>query len=320
MVVMDISVIIPIYNVEDYLLECLQSVAKQSKTDGIECILVDDKGDDNSMEIAEKFIASYDGNIEFRVLHHDKNKGLSAARNTGIRNARGKYLYFLDSDDAIMGDCMEILFGLAENYKADLVQGAYKSEAIYLLQMDKSILPLFSEDGSYIKRTLLNYDVVPVMAQNRLVKTAVVRNHELYFKEGIIHEDQYWTFFLAKYIEKVVFCKNKTYFYRQNPNSITGHINIGKEIVSFKTIIEDFCANIDSFEQKAQKKYVFCTLLRAIDSHFYASYEEKRYLLNLYKEKLTFFERILFSGIFIISPKTKRRTLLLKLYLKFLNI
>jgi len=317
---MDISVIIPIYNVEEYLLECLQSVAAQSKTDGVECLLVDDCGTDVSMDIAERFVASYEGTIEFRIFHHYENKGLSAARNTGIRNARGKYLYFLDSDDVVMGDCLEILFGLAENYKADLVLGTYKSEAKYLLQMQKTVLPLFSEDKSYIKRTLLNYDVVPIMAQNRLVRTAVVRNHELYFKEGIIHEDQCWTFFLAKYIEKIVFCKDKTYFYRQNPNSITGHINRGKEIVSFKTIIEKFCANIDSFEQKAQKKYVFCTLLRAIDSHFYASYEEKLYLLSLYKEKLTFFERILFGGIFIISPNAKRRTLLLKLYLKFLNI
>ena len=74
-----ISIIIPVYNVEPYISDCLQSVMRQTYKGEIECILVDDCGTDKSVEIAEKRIAEYDGPIEFKVLHHDHNRGLSAA-------------------------------------------------------------------------------------------------------------------------------------------------------------------------------------------------------------------------------------------------
>lgn len=111
---MDISVIVPIYNVENYILECLQSVAAQTKTKNVECILVDDCGTDNSVKVAEQFISAYKGDISFALFHHSENKGLSSARNTGIKNARGKYLFFLDSDDMIKPYCLDELFALAE--------------------------------------------------------------------------------------------------------------------------------------------------------------------------------------------------------------
>ena len=95
---MKVSIIIPIYNVAPYIKRCLQSVADQTYKD-IECILIDDCGSDNSINLAKEFIYDYKGNILFTILHHEENKGLSAARNTGLRYAKGEYVYFLDSDD-----------------------------------------------------------------------------------------------------------------------------------------------------------------------------------------------------------------------------
>lgn len=152
---MDISVIVPIYNVESYILECLQSVAAQTKTKNVECILVDDCGTDNSVKVAEQFISAYEGDISFALLHHPENEGLSAARNTGIKNARGKYLFFLDSDDMIKPYCLDELFALAETYQADMVQGAYESDLANMKRFEDSPLPEFSENKSFIKRTLL---------------------------------------------------------------------------------------------------------------------------------------------------------------------
>ena len=83
-----ISIIIPIYNVESFVAECLQSVAIQNYQGPIECILVDDCGTDKSIEIANSFIKNYKGDISFQLIHHDKNCGLSAARNTGINAAK----------------------------------------------------------------------------------------------------------------------------------------------------------------------------------------------------------------------------------------
>ena len=94
-----VSIVIPVYNVEPYIEECLQSVMRQSYRGEIECILIDDCGTDNSMGIAVQLIEEYNGPIDIKVMHHEHNQGLSAARNTGIDAACGDYIYFLDSDD-----------------------------------------------------------------------------------------------------------------------------------------------------------------------------------------------------------------------------
>lgn len=298
---MDISVIIPIYNVKDYVLGCLQSVANQTKKNGIECILVDDHGTDNSMEIAEEFVSLYNGIIDFRIYHHDKNKGLSAARNSGIREANGKYLYFLDSDDTIYPNCLNIMFDAAEKYDADLVQGSYASDVPYVEQFSKQSLPLFSDNHPFIKKTLLNYDVNPVMAQNRLVKKSIIVKNNLFFKEGIIHEDQYWTFFLAKVINRICFIKGETYYYRKTIGSITNRVNIEKETFAFRTLITDFCANIDNIEIGAQKRTIFCLLLSAISSHYYKDKNERTQLISCFKKHNGFFINSLLTLVFSVK-------------------
>lgn len=88
------SIIIPVYQVEQYIQKCLLSVVSQSYTKGIECILVNDCTKDQSIEIAKNLIENYDGNIDFKIYEHSVNGGLSAARNTGILEAKGDYLYF----------------------------------------------------------------------------------------------------------------------------------------------------------------------------------------------------------------------------------
>lgn len=313
---MDISVIIPIYNVKDYVLDCLHSVANQTKKNGVECILVDDRGTDNSMEIAEKFVSSYNGMIDFRIYHHDKNKGLSAARNSGIREAKGKYLYFLDSDDTIYPNCLNIMFDSAEKYDADLVQGSYDSDVPYMEQFSKHSLPLFSDNHPFIKRTLLNYDVNPVMAQNRLVKKNIIVDNNLFFKEGIIHEDHYWTFFLAKVINRICFIKDKTYYYRQTIGSITNRVNIEKETFAFRTLITDFCANIDNIEIGAQKKYIFCLLLSAISSHYYKNNEEKKMLMQSFERHNNLFVNYWVKLILDLKNGSFSQTLLIKILIK----
>ena len=123
-----VSIIIPVYNVEPYIEECLQSVMRQSYRGKIECILVDDCGTDNSMEIAVQLIEDYHGPIDFKVLHHEHNRGLSAARNTGMDAACGDYVYFLDSDDWISDDCIEKLTQPLCNKQYDFVIGHFERD------------------------------------------------------------------------------------------------------------------------------------------------------------------------------------------------
>ena len=110
-----VSVIIPIYEVSDYVERCIRSVIGQSYSD-IECIIVDDATKDDSIVKCERLIEEYDGPIRFRVLHHEVNRGLSAARNTGTEEATGEWIYYLDSDDEITPDCLEKLMSIAQEH------------------------------------------------------------------------------------------------------------------------------------------------------------------------------------------------------------
>ncbi len=103
-----VSIIIPVYNVSDYIDECLESVVNQSYQD-LQVIIVDDCGSDDSMSKIEKFIESYKGPVSFIILHHTSNRGQSAARNSGMDAATGEYIFFLDGDDYIYNYSIEIL-------------------------------------------------------------------------------------------------------------------------------------------------------------------------------------------------------------------
>lgn len=312
-----VSIIIPIYNVEPYILECLESVANQTIAEKLECILVDDCGTDNSVTVAKTFLESYSGGVHFELLHHQKNGGLSAARNTGVRASHGKYLYFLDSDDMIIPRCMEILVDMAERNHADLVIGSYATDDNRMTQFENIDYPECVSDKGQVKRMMLDYDVIPVTAANRLIRRELLVKNDLFFKEGIIHEDNYWTFFLAKHVERMAICKEKVYYYRSTPGSITNKINVEKETFAFHTMIEDFCSHIDSFEKNAQKRIIFCLLLGAIGSGYYKDNADRMHLINCLRNRETFINRILLSLIFRMKGsflRAKVINLLMKVY------
>ena len=139
---MKISIVVPVYNVEAYIEDCLKSVAAQTYKGEIECIIINDCTPDNSCAVIEHFVKEYNGPIEFKLLHHTVNRGLSAARNTGIDVATGDYIYFLDSDDEITPDCLEHLAApLAEN-AYDFVIGNYTT-----IGSNKEFAKLLLKDG-----------------------------------------------------------------------------------------------------------------------------------------------------------------------------
>ena len=122
---LNLSIIIPVYNVEAYIEECLASVVAQSDAKAnIECIIVDDCSPDGSMDIVRRFVENYQGAVQFRTLRHEVNRGISAARNTGVEAATGDYVFFIDSDDYLMEHGLKTLVdGLLANPDADVVQG-----------------------------------------------------------------------------------------------------------------------------------------------------------------------------------------------------
>ena len=116
-----VSIIVPVYQVVDYVGVCVESLLRQTYKN-LEILLVDDGSTDGSGEICDEY-ANRDNRI--RVIHQE-NQGLSAARNTGLDQALGEYVAFVDSDDAVLPDFIETLYDLADRYQADIVACAYE--------------------------------------------------------------------------------------------------------------------------------------------------------------------------------------------------
>lgn len=216
-----ISIIIPVYNVEPYIAECLKSVMRQTYTGQIECLVIDDCGTDKSIEIAERLISDYKGPIGFKILHHEHNRGLSAARNTGIKAATGDYVYFLDSDDYVSDDCMEELARPLQEKKYDMVVGNYEAFG------EESNAGLWVEQGEYIGEQLregcFSRGIYP-MAWNKLCGLHFLRQHGLLFCEGILHEDMLWSYHAVKCLKLIYVVEKHTMFYRVRSQGIMGQI------------------------------------------------------------------------------------------------
>ena len=264
---MKVSIVIPIYNVEAYIERCLQSVVSQSYQT-FECILIDDCGTDGSIHFAEEFIKNYDGEISFSILRHDKNRGLSAARNTGMKAAKGDYIYFMDSDDAITPDCIETLLNLAEKYpKADYVQGDIVTGSRNLMEgcIDSDV-PEFVNDRQQLENIILCKS--HRTAWNRLLKRTFLLDNNLFFPVGLVMEDHYWTYFVAKHAHAVAFAHQGTYYYYNNEGSIVNarsrkHYikNYSSYIKITETIIADMLQRNDiqpCHRQYIGESFVFC--------------------------------------------------------------
>lgn len=204
-----ISIIVPVFNVEPYIVECIRSVMRQTYKGSIECIVVDDCGTDNSIEVAEKLIAEYEGPVEFRVLHHKENFGLSCARNTGMDAATGDYVFFLDSDDYIINDCIENLVEFSANY--DIVFGNHfiSDQNVGLIKIDSGEL-----SGNQYAHKFLQGRQVPTAIWNKLFKLDYLKKYNFHFVPGIVLEDSVFTFMYTCYPTKMFFVNKNTYYYR----------------------------------------------------------------------------------------------------------
>lgn len=234
-----VSIIVPIYNVAEYIEDCIQSVLHQTYTDW-ELILIDDCGTDNSILIAKDILKE---NHQSKFLKHDKNRGLSAARNTGLKIAKGEYVLYLDSDDRLAGNCLEKLVHKAKQTDADITIGDV------LVDGNSSWIPKLHLEGSpYISSLLtaeghdnilcsyINGDFY-VMAWNKLIKRTFLQEHNIIFVEGLIHEDNPWSLMIACYAKTVAFVKDKTYIYVVRENSLQTSKNYMKHFNAYLDIL-----------------------------------------------------------------------------------
>ena len=253
---MVVSIVIPVYNVTPYIESCLKSVMGQTYSGDLECLLVDDCGSDDSIAIAERMIGEYKGPIHFIILHHEHNRGLSAARNTGTEAATGDYVFYLDSDDELTEDCIEKLMKPVErDATIEMVVGNYAS---YSSRGDQSIRKQQERDVNSQKAVRDFFFCrrgFYINAWNKLVKKELLDEYQIGFKEGVLWEDNLWTFFLLKHLSHVYLIPEVTYLYYMRPKSITSGTDRERKFQHWKMVYEEIANHFTAGEAGKEARY-----------------------------------------------------------------
>lgn len=265
-----ISVIIPIYNVEKYISRCLDSVINQTYKK-IEIICVDDGSPDNSIKILKEY-EKKDSRIK---IIRQENGGLSSARNIGIKDSRGEYIFFLDSDDWLPLNSLELLYEDILLNKSDISVGNLikvypkKNKEIGLKNLKKIDYSLKNYLEYSINKKNFTANVV-----NKLYKTKIIVENKILFKEKILYEDFLFTVQYFIYCKKISVIKEAVYYYfLEREDSIVNTVNI-RDLEVFLNIIEieKFLINNNQKEilnLKYFQNYIFEWLLSATVSKLF---------------------------------------------------
>lgn len=215
-----LSIIVPVYNVEEYLKQCIESIIDAYR-DGIEVILVDDGSKDKSDEICDFFSNKYN----YIKVVHKSNGGLSSARNTGINLANGEFIWFVDSDDYIDKKSIDFILDAIKK-DTDMIfinyTKFYSNGVSEVYQTFRECDNLAMEPYKYLN-SLGN---ISYAAQQFIVKRKLIYDNNLFFSEGIYHEDEEWTPRAVCVAKTFTIIMDPIYNYRGgNPNSITGMLN-----------------------------------------------------------------------------------------------
>lgn len=227
----ELSVIIPAYNVSASIIECIMSVLRQAN-ENIEIIVVDDGSSDNTLILCENLAKDY----SMVKVYHQANAGVSAARNHGIRKSTGKWITFLDGDDELqIGSLEKIDF----HSDCDLILCAYRTKKI----LEQPKLKSYLEKTHSLDKFVLNYpeyrkyiripDTFDSLSKwscwGKLFKRKIIVNNKIEFPLGITHgEDLVFCYYYYHYVKKVLWINTILYFYYLNPRSVTHKFNANR--------------------------------------------------------------------------------------------
>lgn len=289
-----VSIIIPMYKVEEYIAQCIESVLLQTY-EHLEIIIVNDGSPDRSREIAAAY---QDDRI---ILIDQENGGLSDARNTGMRFVNGEYTMFLDSDDWLVPTCVETLIKLAIKEKADAVQSSFYYAFEKELLVDKRLpdaekLPVVLHNRELMEKLVENI-YVKNFAWGKIYKTQVIQ--DIPFRKGVLFEDMFWAHLVMSKVNIYVVNSEPLLYYRQRAESIVGsyslkHLDIIKGMKERLAFINN---NYEELTAKARKQLVklqleHYRLLITFQPYRLQKIERKKIEKDLKEEKLEIFKAV----------------------------
>lgn len=241
----DATVIIPCYNVEHYVAECLDSMLNQNTSYNVEIITIDDGSTDNTAEILRQYSTRM---TNFRIISQC-NKGFSGARNTGIREARGKYLIFIDSDDYVTSDYIDCLLKKAFSKDADIVATGYYT---------------FNNDYKIIKNIMIKDENDTSLLNGCAWGKAIKRKffEHLVFPENYWYEDSIIAHLVVPRANSIYMVSKCQYAYRSNPTGITKtSVNSLRAIESFYITDLMLRSYVHFYPEDVTNTYEFINLL-----------------------------------------------------------
>lgn len=270
-----ISVIVPVYNVESYLEECLDSIQNQTYTN-LEVLLVNDGSTDRSKAICERYCQT---DKRFRLMNQT-NQGLSAARNKGVEISTGEYIVFVDSDDVIKTNYLEKLMHYMRE-DVDIVESQFTvSNEEFLAKSFKEPSILF-EGNSQEAVKIFPKHVLNVNAVTKLYRRSIVE--AVPYIDGVIFEDVYCGIGMLKYIRKIIKIDYKGYYYRQHQASIMHRTFTPKNLDIF-TVSDQL---IDLYSDREELlPYIGSFLVHVATMHYQDYIQKGNPYADVYNQKL----------------------------------
>lgn len=319
-----ISIILPVYNVQEYLEECLDSILNQSYKD-YELIIVDDGSMDNSLEIIKRYSNKFKN---FKFISQD-NKGVSEARNIALKNAEGEYILFVDSDDFLEKEMLEKIISAALSTKADIVISNY-----YLFYDENNYIkfikdmPKFHLYESFEVIDMMLNNIIQGQLWNKLFKNTLLKNNDFFFEKGRYIQDIFPVFKVVNNASKITYIDDALYFYRQRESSTVHKKN--KKLTedyyhameSIINYIEENKIIVNKYSLRIFKAYVFSYFIYHYTNedlnNNYKDFKKSKYIaLNMHLKDILFLRcfnikdkiRIILwkLGIFNFLKKVKKR-------------
>lgn len=252
-----LSIIIPIFNVEPFLAECIESLLKTDRIFETEILLVDDGSTDGSGAVADSFAMKYD-NIK---CYHKKNGGLSETRNYGIKHAQGEFIVFIDSDDCVNSDLFAHVIRKLSDFDGDILlwdadiideKGCLLDNGRRKYVTHKGVAPYPARlNGiNVLEQQLSDHPWYTVSACLGAYRRVMLVSNKLWFKEGILHEDEVWTPAILLHASSIYYLPEKIYLYRTRNGSImhnTGNdTHIDSLIYCFSFLFDFYSKTIEN--------------------------------------------------------------------------
>lgn len=289
-----VTIGIPVFRVEQFIRRTMESVLSQTY-DNIEFLVIDDASDDKTLDVLHSIQERHPRGHSIRLLSHDYNMGVSETRNQIIDEAKGDYLYFVDSDDIIDKDTISLLMSQIEKYNLDIVFGSYERIE---LSGERSLFQyprlLFENSDSFADFAYKKYAGFQASACNYLVRLSLIHENNLRFFKADFWEDMVFTFNLVTIAQRAVLLPNITYTYLCRENSLSNSWH--NEMLEKQIIVQYFKAvdllkgNTNVYKKKSYYPnrcyfalmsdfYIICNVLK---KHRYISPRFKNEELHFY--------------------------------------